>query len=121
MNFLLGLLMLSLSFIAYTEDISINVNKNNPSFTVTLAANPTTGFQWTVEKLDKKLLTLTNSTYQKPASKAIGAGGQMLYTFSLNKGKVYPKSTQLNFKYARPWEKEDTGIKQKVLVHFISS
>lgn len=102
-----------------TEALSMDVMNNVTSFEVTLAANPTTGFQWTVEKFDKDLLTLTDSEFERPKTKLIGAGGEMKFVFTLNKGKTYPKATKILFKYARAWEK-DTGKEQTVIVNFVN-
>jgi inhibitor of cysteine peptidase len=120
MKLLTGLAMMMFAVLAHADDpMSMNVSKDQSSFVVNLAANATTGFQWSVVEFDKDLLTLSSSVYQRPDTKLIGAGGRMLFTFSLNKGKTYPKTTDLSFKYARPWEKEDTGTVQKVTVNFI--
>lgn len=122
MKLLIGCSILTLSAFAQANDsISINVNKNQSSFVVNLPANPTTGYQWSVLKFDKDLLTLSDSVYQKPETQLIGAGGHMLYTFTLNKSKAYPDTTKLVFKYARPWEKNSTGSMQKVVVHFVAT
>ncbi len=112
--------MIATGLIYAAEPILINVNKNQSSFIVNLAANPTTGYQWSVIHFDNDLLTLHSSVYQRPNTKLIGAGGRMLFTFTLNKGKTYPQTTELTFKYARPWEKKDTGTIQKVTVNFES-
>jgi inhibitor of cysteine peptidase len=102
-----------------TEALSMDVMNNATSFEVTLAANPTTGFQWTVEKFDKDLLTLTDSEFERPKTKLIGAGGEMKFVFTLNKGKTYPKTTKILFKYSRAWEK-GTGKEQTVVVNFVN-
>lgn len=117
MNKLIGLAMVALSFISHADPLAIKVSNQQSSFVVNLEANPTTGYQWEVVSYDKALLTLKSSVYQRPDTKLIGAGGQMLFTFTVNKGKTHPKSTKLVFKYARPWEK-DTGTLQKVVVNF---
>ena len=112
--------MVALSALAHaSEPLSINVDKRQSSFVINLPANPTTGYQWSVVQFDKDLLTLSSSAYQKPDNHLIGAGGHMLYTFTLNSGKNYPDFTKFVFKYARPWEKQDTGSVQKVTVHFV--
>jgi inhibitor of cysteine peptidase len=117
-KFVLSLaLLFGYSLIANADDMSIYVNSNNNDFTVSLNANPTTGYQWKVVSFDKGLLTLADSQYQKPDSKLIGAGGKMLFTFTLNKGKTYPAKTDMVFKYARPWE-DKSGTVQKVTVNF---
>jgi inhibitor of cysteine peptidase len=120
MNSLIGYSMMALSVLAHAnEPLSINVNKNHISFVISLPANPTTGFQWSVVQFDKDLLTLSSNIYQRSDLMLIGSGGHMVYTFTLNKGKTYPESTQLVFKYSRPWEKNDIGSVQKVNVNFV--
>lgn len=99
------------------NDVNLDVSTNQKSFVINLAANPTTGFQWSVVKFDKNLFTLSNSQYLKSNTKLIGAGGQMRYTFNLNQGQQYPSKTQVLFKYARSWEPK-TGVLKRVNVHF---
>jgi len=121
MNFLIGFILLSFSVMANAGDnnISMTADSTQKKFVVTLAANPTTGYQWKVVQFDKNLLTLTSSDYQKPQTQLIGAGGQMLFTFTLNKGKSYPENTKMVFKYARAWE-PDSGTVKNVTVNFVS-
>lgn len=119
MKWLTRLLVLFLSLNSYAgKDISMQVNKNQPSFVVSLDANPTTGFQWSVQQFDQSFLTLSQSKYQKSQTHLIGAGGKMQFTFTLNKGKSYPDNTKITFQYARAWEKEG-GMVKTVTIHFI--
>ncbi|KTC79271.1 protease inhibitor I42 family protein [Legionella cherrii] len=121
MKTVLGLLLLSCSMMSYANDTStMKVNANNSNFVVTLPANPTTGFQWKVVSFDKNLLILSNSTYEKPKTNLIGAGGQMHFTFELQKGKSYPASTMIVLKYARSWE-PDTATVKKIKVNFVKN
>ncbi|MFI4919145.1 MAG: protease inhibitor I42 family protein [Legionellales bacterium] len=100
--------------------VNTNLSANKSGFIVTLAANPTTGYQWSVVQFDKKLLTLSSSHYQKSETHLIGAGGNMLFTFSLRKGKSYPAKSDMVFKYARSWE-PSAGMLKKVKINFVSS
>lgn len=120
-NFLTAILLGMVMTVHAQDPISIDVNKAKSSFVVTLDANPTTGYQWTVVDYDKELLQLTSSTYRRPDTKLIGAGGKMLYTFTLCKGKKYPDQTAITFLYARSWEKKESGTLQKVIIHFMAS
>lgn len=118
MNRFLGSLLLIFSICAQANDnLSLSVSPSQNSFVVKLKANPTTGFQWNVIQFDKQLMSLTSSQYQKPQSNLIGAGGQMLFTFTLNKLKNRPEKTNIVFKYARSWEPDGSTIK-KVTIHF---
>ena len=121
MNILLGVVLLGFSIIANAgDDLSMNVNSSDTSFVVKLASNPTTGYQWKVVQFDKDLLTLSSSQYQRPQTNLIGAGGQMFYTFTLNKGKSYPKKTKMVFKYERSWE-PNSGMVKNVTVNFVTA
>jgi inhibitor of cysteine peptidase len=124
MNILLGYVLLAFSIIANAgsagDDLTMNANSSQSSFVVQLAANPTTGFQWQVVNYDKKLFSLISSHYQKAQTNLIGSGGQMQFTFTLNKGKSYPEKTKMLFKYARSWEPE-TSTLQKVTVNFVKT
>lgn len=113
----ISIVLIVFSFIASAEEYSMSVNKKNNSFAVSLVANPTTGFEWSVIGYDKQLLTLTKSSYQKPKTNLMGAGGQMIFTFTLNAGKSYPKNTIIAFKYARHWEPE-TAVLKKIAIYF---
>lgn len=107
------------SVLVYADNkMTMNVNENDPSFVVTLPANPTTGFQWTVVRFDKDLLTLQGSSYERPKTNLIGAGGQMHFTFGLQKKKSYPDNTVIVLKYARSWE-PNTATLKSVQVNFI--
>lgn len=119
MKMLLSWLLMGFSVLSYANnDVVMKVSSKDPSFVVSLAANPTTGYQWSVVKFDKNLLTLSNSIYEKPQTNLIGAGGKMLFIFNLNKGKTYPAQTKMVFKYARSWE-PDSGTIKKVTINFV--
>lgn len=118
MRMLLGSLLLSFVVTANaTDTMSINVDPNQTQFVITLPANPTTGYQWTVKKYDKSFLQLISSHYVAPQTKLIGAGGNMLFTFELIKGKAYPQNTEMLFKYAQPWSLKNSTLK-KVSINF---
>jgi inhibitor of cysteine peptidase len=100
------------------EDLSVNADSSKNSFTVKLVANPTTGFQWEVTEYDKNLLILSESHYERPQTNLIGAGGEMLFTFTLKKGKIYPANTHMKFKYSRSWEPGSSTVKN-ITVNFV--
>lgn len=111
-QFLSGFFLLFSMMGCANDTSSLLVKVNSPNFIITLPANPTTGFQWTVLNLDKKLISLTGSQFEKPNTKLIGAGGQMHFSFTLNKASTYPASTEIVFQYARPWEKGSQTLKR---------
>jgi inhibitor of cysteine peptidase len=119
MKTLLASLLLLCSIMAHADDkLSLDVNVKDPSFVLILPANPTTGYQWTVVRYDKNLLTLSASTYEKPKKNLMGAGGEMHFTFSLQKGKNFPANTEIQLKYARSWEPKSATLKT-VKVNFL--
>ncbi|MCW8443980.1 protease inhibitor I42 family protein [Fluoribacter gormanii] len=121
MKTVLSLLLLGFSTtIQANNNLSMNVNVNDPSFVVTLPANPTTGFQWSIVRFDKDILTLRSSTYERPKTNLIGAGGQMHFTFAKQKGKNYPESTIIVLKYARSWE-PNTATLKSITVNFVKT
>jgi inhibitor of cysteine peptidase len=96
----------------------MKVSGKSQTFTVKLAANPTTGYQWTIKQYDKKVLKLVAQQYMAPVSRRIGAGGEMKFVFSRVKKSVAPQSTTIVFRYARSWEPGSASIKT-VKVHFV--
>ncbi|MGE0710364.1 MAG: protease inhibitor I42 family protein [Planctomycetota bacterium] len=76
--------------------------KKGGTVTVRLAGNPTTGYQW---KLDKKAsgVDLVDERFAGPgAGGPVGAGGEFVFVLeATSKGK-----RTLSFDYRRPWEKK---------------
>ena len=68
------------------------------TFTVQLAGNPTTGYEWTVAQLDNAYLRLADSSYAA-ASSAIGSGGT--YTFQFEALQTGTTSLGLAYRRAR--------------------
>jgi predicted secreted protein/nitrous oxidase accessory protein NosD len=68
-------------------------------FTISLEANPTTGYKW-YANYDSYLLSLENESYENGPSEAIGAGGTTVFTFLPER----PGKTTISMVYRRPWE-----------------
>jgi inhibitor of cysteine peptidase len=69
-------------------------------FSVSLPANPSTGFGWRVVSYDRVFLQLLRHRYQKPQPPRPGAGGQELFDFlPLKSG-----TTTVVFHYQRLFE-----------------
>lgn len=66
----------------------------------TLAGNPTTGYQWTVDAVDSAILKQSGEPVFESDSKALGAGGQMTFRFEA----VAAGQTTLRLIYHRPFE-----------------
>lgn len=113
------LLLCSLSVQA--DDVTIiAVDSSRPEFVVTLPANPTTGYQWTLTSYDKKNFKVTGSQFISPRTRLMGAGGKMTFTFVRHKSTIVPKSTQMTFTYARSWDKTRGSVKH-VRVDFVNN
>lgn len=99
----------------YGEDGNKNNNitvKIGQEFTIALASNPTTGYQWNPEFNTNNIKLVSHSF--TPSSKLMGASGKDIFTFkAIEKG-----STPLRMLYGRSWEKE--FAKEEVyLVHIV--
>lgn len=116
--FLYAFLFFFASLALAAQASTMKVNTSQKCFTVTLPANPTTGYQWTVLHYDKKLFTLSKSHYQHSKTHLIGSGGEMLFTFTLKQRKSFPKQSDILFKYSRSWEKEG-GSQKEVTIKFV--
>lgn len=81
------------------------------TFTIVVAANPTTGYGWQLaEPLDGRVLQLVTTEYQNAASALDGAGGREIWRFvALQAG-----TTTIALKYVRPWEKDRPPAKKAV-------
>ena len=118
MRILLSCFLILNSLLAFSFDtLTANVKVGSRQFTIKLPANPTTGFQWTVKQYDNTFLQLAGSQYVPPLVQRFGAGGNMVFTFSLIKGATYPQSTTMFFNYARGWE-ANGGEMREVIVNF---
>lgn len=100
---------------AAKDKITINTKQEN--FTITLPANPTTGFLWSVVDYDKEIFDLTNQQYITSKVGLVGAGGNSLFTFKLKKLLSYPSSSIIKFKYSRSWEPKSAMNKEiKIII-----
>ncbi len=89
---------------------NILLAKNNPEFTITLAANPTTGYSWHLVNYDQLLISLVNHVYQAPENTMPGAGGKEIWTFAANKTAfIAPQVSKITLLYARPWNLKDNS------------
>lgn len=84
----------------------LQVTAANPTFTIRMASNPTTGYSWILKKYNKHYLKLIDHHYVKPQQAMPGAGGYEEWNFKVSP-LAFKKSTsiKLNMFYSRPWEK----------------
>lgn len=83
---------------------SIFVTPSNPSFTIKLPANPSTGYSWFWVNVANSQLIPISHKYYPPAKKMPGAEGYDEWVFKINTtGLVVPQITFLALGYGRPW------------------
>ncbi len=78
---------------------------------VVLAGNPTTGYSWAVQAVDKDILKQMGEPAYKADSNLIGSGGQFTFRFEA----VAAGQTALKLFYQRPWEKDTPPIQTFVV------
>ena len=115
---LIAVLIIVMVFIAYApdevqltaaDDGSTVKLKTGQIVTVTLEANPTTGYTWAVaEPSDGQIvLRQVGELEFEPESDLIGAGGVQIIKFEV----VNPGQTVLTLVYHRPWETDVAPLK----------
>jgi inhibitor of cysteine peptidase len=73
------------------------------AFTITLCANPSTGFQWEEAEIsDSAVLQQVDRQYEPPGGRkpAPGSAGQETWTFKA----LQPGQSAISIDYSRPWE-----------------
>ncbi len=69
---------------------------------VSLEANPTTGYTWSISNLDTSLIKLIKESTLEADSQKLGAPGKQVFHFL----SISPGVTELNLIYHREWEKQ---------------
>jgi len=100
-----------LSLLLGCGDKKFTLQENQDTFTVTLASNPTTGYQWTLENYDKNIFRLKGHKYAVSHPELIGSGGDIVFTFAIVKAERYPDSSIITFKHSRRWEPQSASYK----------
>jgi inhibitor of cysteine peptidase len=72
------------------------------SFSIQLASNPTTGYKWAIQSVDKTL-GYPKESY-KSASAAVGSGGTQRFTWSTKSPLDLDGKHKITLAYARSWE-----------------
>jgi predicted secreted protein len=87
------------------EEIRVLAGKQ---FSITLAANRTTGYAWRLATPpDPVMLKQISNDYHAADSGALGAPGEEVWTFE----SIVQGTVQLNFEYVRPFEKNAKSVK----------
>lgn len=113
---LFGWLILSTSYAGKMPVVPVAATVNE--FVISLPANPSTGFSWTVVNYDKKIIKFIKAKYRanKNSRHFVGAGGVSDFYFACLPGIQRPNSTDVELKYARSWEKKSSVITKVVVV-----
>lgn len=79
-------------------------------FSIVLESNPTTGYKWELlSPLNDNIVQLVKSDFVPAPGGCMGGGGKDIWTFkAVNKG-----TTNVSFKYIRPWEKDSVPVKEE--------
>jgi inhibitor of cysteine peptidase len=87
--------------------------KSGSEFSLALASNPTTGYQWSLAGTPNKTVVQFSGKHFRPSAPGrIGSGGEETWTFkAVGKGK-----TLILLRYARSWEKNVEPIRQAAFV-----
>lgn len=96
-------------------------NSTDGVFTVTLQANPSTGYQWFLDDYNRQIMTLINYSYV-PAenTKLMGAPGTAKWTFKINAYAVKaPTVTQIKLLHKRAFERKNDNDSKEVITVYI--
>ena len=85
---------------------NVVITADQPTFTIKLASNPTTGYSWFLREYHPTFLTPVRHQFEPASNRALmGAPGFELWTFRVKREAfVVPQQTILRFVYIRPWE-----------------
>jgi len=87
--------------------------KAGESFTITLEANKTTGYEWQFAKpLDESMVHLVSSDYLVEKTELVGVGGKQVWVFKAQKAG----ETAISFKYVRSWEKDIPPVNEETFM-----
>ena len=102
-------LLLSVNMLWASPVLSIQLKRFQKEFSIVLAENPTTGYTWSIDSIDKKQLALVKKDYQAASEQRMGSGGKVLFTFKVLPG--FTQETELSLSLKRPWEKDKGQVK----------
>ncbi len=85
--------------------VQSKANKKPVTFTVKLAANGTTGFQWFLTGYDQNLIKPLRTDYKVNSKKLMGSSGVSVWEFQVQPlAFTVPHLTHIQFEYRRAWE-----------------
>lgn len=96
--------------LAQEKNLTLTVDAKSLQFTVSLPANPTTGYRWKIVKYDHSLLKCVKENYKSSFPQRIGSGGETEFIFKRKNRQLNPQSSSIIFSYERPWENNNQNI-----------
>ena len=83
----------------------IHVTKSQPSFTINLPANATTGYSWVLGKHDPLIQLVTYTYYPSANKQLMGAPGHVVFQFKViaKAFNLRPQPLAVELVYERPW------------------
>lgn len=85
--------------------IQQKINQQIVTFTIRLAANNTTGFQWFITGYDQNLVHPVHQQYIANPKKLLGSPGISVWEFQVKPlAFAVPHVMHIQFEYRRPWE-----------------
>lgn len=119
---LLGVMLMT--YVYAGPSANIRLKPNQQMVDITLAANPTTGYQWFVKNYDHDLLSLQNYRYIANNNKdgKVGKGGVAIFSFAVDP-RFYdaPQVTSVSFVYQQPWNPGQNAAAAQVTVSATAS
>lgn len=90
----------------YSESqVNIVVTKSQPSFTIQLKSNPSTGYAWFLRDYDHDLLSPVKHEFKSGNKELAGAPGAEIWVFKVKPSAfVVPQQSLIRMIYARPWQ-----------------
>jgi inhibitor of cysteine peptidase len=84
---------------------AIIVTAADSTFTLTLKANPSTGFSWFLAKYDQTIVEPISQKYYSTSTERVGVGGYEVWEFKIKPEALrVPQVIEVQMLYARPWE-----------------
>jgi inhibitor of cysteine peptidase len=80
--------------------------RQDETVSITLPENATTGYRWTVESYDRKLVTERPAEAHYPATTGVGSGGEVTFIFQCKKAGT----CDIMLKHWRSWEGDSSII-----------
>jgi inhibitor of cysteine peptidase len=74
--------------------------------TIELKENPTTGYRWTIGRIDEGLLAIEGDEFMPPGQKSPGTGGVRGFIFRAKAAG----STAITLINKRAWQSDDTAV-----------